>query len=164
MNNNSTSIKKVKFDDQRLNNFFKMLNQSTVGDKICSHQFGPEKFYPLSAIEFNDPKKLAEIKQLKANVIFVLDIGTAYDTIGAPWPNGRAKTIDERIKEAQAKIPQLEEQLNHLLELSDDPLFTVLQCKVVNTSFNVFITRKDRGDDGYDNYGIMLLLKFNYKK
>jgi hypothetical protein len=24
--NNSTSIKKIKFDDQRLNNFFKMLN------------------------------------------------------------------------------------------------------------------------------------------
>ena len=156
--NSSTTIKKIKFDDQRLNNFFKMLNQSNVGSRIYSHEFGYEKFYPLSAIQFNSPKQLAEIKALKANVIFVLDAGTSYDG----WPT-TSKTNEERIKEAQPKIAQLEIELNRLLNSSYDPLFTLLKCEVVNTTYQVSITRKDLGDDGRDCYGIMLFLKFSYK-
>lgn len=156
--NNSTSIKKIKFDDQRLNNFFKMLNQSNIGSKIYSHEFGYEKFYPLTAIQFNNPKTLAEIKALKANVIFVLDAGTSYDG----WPTS-SKTNEERIKEAQPKIAQLELELNRLLNDSYDQLFTTLKCEVVNTGYRVSITRKDLSDDGRDCYGIMLFLKFSYK-
>lgn len=158
MNNSTTIIRRVKFDDQRLANFFKMLNQSKVGNKIYSNEFGWDKFYPLSAIQFSSPEKLAEIKGLKANVIFVLDAGTSYDG----YPNS-SKTNEQRIEEAQPKIAQLEIELNRLLNDSYDQLFTMLKCEVVNKTYQVSITRKDYGDDGYDHYGIMLFLKFSYK-
>ena len=158
MNNSTTAIRKVKFDDQRLANFFKMLNQSKVGDRIYSNEFGWDKFYPLSAIQFSSPEKLAEIKALKANVIFVLDAGTSYDG----YPDS-SKSYEQRIEEAQPKVAQLELELNRLLNDSYDPLFATLKCEVVNKTYQVQITKKDYGDDGYDHYGIMLFLKFSYK-
>lgn len=156
--NYNINIKKIKFDDQRINKFFNKLNKSKVGTGIYSVEFGGyEKFFPITAIKLN-LDELAEIKAIKANVIFMLSAGTKY----SGWPK-HVKTDEERIQEAQPKIAQLVIELNQLLNSSDDQLFAMLKCECVNRSYSVCITHRDRGDDGDDNYGIMVFLKFSYK-
>ena len=152
-------IKRVKFDDQRLNQFFQMLNENKFIRSIASPYFGYQSIYPLTAIKFNNPSKLNELKAAKANAMMVIDAGHVYDT----YPDGPAKTDEQRIQEASPKIEKLYDELNLILDTSTDPLFSQLQAEIVNESYQVTVVKADRGDDGDDQFGIDVYLKFSYK-
>lgn len=150
---------RVKFSDSRIHNFFQLLKYSFKTS--VNLRFYPQTIMPVKAI--NSIQNENDAKRLRANALAYISAGHVYENFRKEPSDPGYVTDEMHIENAKAQAQVLEKELNSFLAGLDDPLFASLKAEVVNDTYKMYITHTDLYDNGDDEYGVKIFLRFSYK-
>lgn len=155
----AAQIKNVKFTDEQINKFFKLINDSETKRLIDSGKGSTNEISKLNGLKsFRNPEKVAaKLIDKNPNGYACFSAGYVYDD----WGKETTKTDAERVESTKARIDKL---LIHLKHIIDNSEFSNIEPIILNKDFQLCITYQDPYDDGNDYFGVEVYFKFCFKK